>query len=141
MIKEYLTTQKRGNVAGMAVVACFVAACIFHYEAQAVIEHATGWAYGGGYCRVRNVKAIRGNGELRGGTYASSREISGHVRGYKDGKVVELTWLESEPVIVDAVITVKDYRIVSAKVTGDEAGNLRYVRAALLTDWVVNKFI
>lgn len=124
----------------IAAVLLALGICIFHMEAQAVLEHTTGWAYHNGYCRVRNVKALNGTGELYGGVYKDNREILGHVRGFKDGKQVELTWPESEPVIVDAVIKVHDYKIVSAKITSDEAArNLRYVRAALKTDYFLSK--
>lgn len=122
------------------VIALVVVGATRSLELIAIVEHVTGVAIGNGYCRVLNIKALHGEGELQGGIYTDNKTLTGgHVRGFKDGKRVELACIDCEPLRIDAVIHIKNYRIIAATVNSNAAGNLRYVRAALWTDWALSK--
>lgn len=121
---------------GLLLVFCVVVLA-YQPEVIAVVEHVSGKALRGGLCRVLNVKAMHGEGELFGGTYRDrSGDVGGHVRGYRDGKVVEYACPSCEPVAIDAAIKIQDYRIVEAQTNGSDVAkdNVRYIRAALWAD-------
>ncbi len=126
-----------------AIVALFAIAIVNIYQVEtiAIVEHLTGKALRGGYCRVLNVRAIHGEGELLGGKFKDkSGDIAGHVRGVKDGKTVERACPSCVPVKIDADIIVKNYRIVSAQTNGSDVAedNVRYIRAALWADYFLD---
>lgn len=121
---------------GLLLAFCVIV-LLYQVEAIAVVEHLSGKALRGGLCRVLNVKALRGNGELYGGTYRDkSGDIGGHVRVVKDGKVVERACPSCVPVEIEVALKIQDYRIVSVQTNGSDVAkeNIRYIRAALWAD-------
>jgi hypothetical protein len=88
---------------------------IYRYapRAQAVIEHVT--HYPPGLCRVLNVKALRGSGDLRWVVVHDKRtgKTTEHVRAYKNGKAIDLACPGDtcEEVALCKSITVANYGI------------------------------
>lgn len=128
-------------IAKITVLLFVLLACVFQIETQAMIEHFTGYAIGGGYCRVLNIKELHGSGQLRGGLYTDKTLSGGHVRGFKNGKVIELACRDCQLKRLDADITIKDYKIVSAVLANNKEAttNLKYVRGALIADYIISQ--
>lgn len=130
-----------GGRLGLLLAFCVVVLA-YQIEAIAIVEHLSGKALRGGLCRVLNVKALRGEGELYGGEFKDkSGAIGGHVRVVKDGAVVERTCPSCEPVKIEVALKIKDYRVVAVQTTGSDVAkeNVRYIRAALWADQILDE--
>jgi hypothetical protein len=84
--------------------------------ALGVLEHLTCWSPGP--CKVRNIKALRGTGEIRWVVVENSRtnKETEHVRGFAGGQTVDTVCPTDKCAerALCAQVTVKDYSIVAS---------------------------
>ncbi|WP_155810634.1 hypothetical protein [Persephonella sp. KM09-Lau-8] len=82
------------------------------------IEQLTGWdLMRVGDCRIKNLKAIDGDGKVIIGYFMYNKRLFRHLRVSKEGEIIDYTCPKCEPVGDVRVYVVKDYSLY------DENGN------------------
>jgi hypothetical protein len=122
----------------------------FHYlpRSTAVLEHIT--RLPPRQCRILNVKELRGSGEIQWLIARNNQtgKTSEHIRGYKNGKIVDVTCASCEETASCGTFAIKDYKIVSATfpekpcaINGHDLKQwtrYQYLKTALFTDELID---
>jgi hypothetical protein len=156
MMKTTHAIRKFASVAAtlliIVVLYSLYAPVIYRYApgVQAVIEHVT--HYPPGLCRVLNVKALHGSGELRWVVIHNKKSNTTieHVRAYKDGRELELSCPEDtcRETFYCGTIKIENYRVIPTSRDGIKCNNnntdlgkdlfIRYLNTALVIDKILD---